>query len=202
MESAPNDLLALSREIKGIAETGLRYGDNNFDRERYKRLHEIASELMISHLPDFRWPMELGYPTPKLDTRAAVIDDGRILLVREATNGLWTLPGGWTDAGHTAAENAVREVREESGYEVEATKLIACRDKARHGHPREAEYVYKMIFACRLLGCEPQTDHEILELGWFTPDALPEMCPHRASPDYVHLAFRHHADPTLPTEFD
>lgn len=198
----PNDLLALSREIKGIAETGLRYGDNAFDRDRYQRLHQIASELLASELPDFRWPMELGYPTPKLDTRAAVIDDGRVLLVREACNGLWTLPGGWTDAGHTPAENAVREVEEESGYRVEAVKLAGIWDKARHDHPAEPEYTYKMVFLCKLLGGEPDPDHEISEVGWFAPDALPEMCPHRASPDYVALAFRHHADPTLPTEFD
>lgn len=198
----PHDLLALSREIKGIAETGLRYTNATYDRERYERLHEIASELLASQLPDFRWPVELGYPTPKLDTRAAVIDDGRILLVREASNGLWTMPGGWCDAGHTPTENAVREVEEESGYRVEISKLAGIWDKACHDHPAEPEYSYKMIFVCRLLGGEANPDHEILEVGWFTPDALPEMCPHRASPDYVRLAFRHHADPSLPTEVD
>lgn len=198
----PNNLLALSREIKGIAETGLRYGESPFDRQRYERLHQIASELLASHLPDFRWPMEIGYPTPKLDTRAAVIDRGRILLVREAANGLWTLPGGWADANHSPSENAVREVREESGYQVEAVKLAAIRDKSRHGHPPEPEYAYKLVFLCRLLGGAPASDHEITGIDWFAPDDLPEMCPHRASPDYVHLAFRHHANPALPTEFD
>lgn len=198
----PHDLLALSREIKGIAQTGLRYTDGAFDRQRYERLHEIAGELLASHLPDFRWPVEMGYPTPKLDTRAAVIDAGRILLVREACNGLWTMPGGWADSGHTPAENAIREVREESGYEVEILKLAGIWDKACHGHPAEPEYTYKMIFLCRLLGGEPSHDHEISEVGWFAPDALPPMCPHRASPDYVALAFRHHADPSLPTDFD
>jgi ADP-ribose pyrophosphatase YjhB (NUDIX family) len=197
-----HDLLALSREIKGIAETGLRYGDSVYDKERYKRLHQIASELLQSQLPDFRWPVELGYPTPKLDARAAVIHEGRILLVKEASNQLWTLPGGWTDAGDTPSENAVRETFEESGYRVEATKLIAIWDKAKHGHPAEPEYAYKVIFACTLLGGEPTPSHETEAIDWFAPDALPEMCPHRASPEYVHLAFRHHARPDLPTEFD
>lgn len=199
----PADLLALSREIKGIAETGLRYSDGAFDRERYTRLHEIASELLQAQIPDFRWPVELGYPTPKIDSRAAVFrDDGRLLLVRERSNGLWTLPGGWMDAGSTPGENAVREVREESGYEVRATKLAAIWDKACHGHPAEPEYTYKCLFLCKLLGGEERLSHEISEIGWFDPAELPEMCPHRASPEYVALACRHHADPTLPTEWD
>lgn len=197
-----HNLLALSREIKGIAETGLRYGDNIYDQKRYERLHEIASELLQSQLPDFRWPIELGYPTPKLDTRAAVIHQGKILLVKETANHLWTLPGGWTDAGDTLSENAVREVFEESGYRVEATKLIAIWDKARHHHPAEPEYTYKAIFACHLLGGEATPSHETEAIDWFLPDQLPQMCPHRASPEYVELAFRHQANPDLPTEFD
>ncbi|MGE9270526.1 MAG: NUDIX hydrolase [Verrucomicrobiales bacterium] len=197
-----HDLLTLSREIKGIAETGLRYGDSVYDRERYERLHEIANELLQSQMPDFRWPVELGYPTPKLDTRAAVIHDDRILLVQETANHLWTLPGGWTDADNSPAENAVREVFEESGYRVKATKLIALWDKSRHAHPTEPEYIYKAIFTCDLMGGEPTLSHETEAIDWFTPDALPEMCPHRASPEYVALAFRHHADPSLATEFD
>lgn len=198
----PKDLLALSREIKGIAETGLRYSEGAFDRERYERLHEIASELLQTQVPEFRWPVEFGYPTPKIDGRAAVISDGKILLVRERSNGLWTLPGGWMDADNTPSENAVREVREESGYEVRAIKLAGIWDKAKHDHPKEIEYTYKCVFLCELLGGEPALSHEISEIGWFAPDALPEMCPHRASPDYVALAFRHHADLSLPTEFD
>lgn len=197
-----HDLLALSREIKGIAETGLRYTEGGFDRERYERLHEIASELLQSHIPDFRWPVEYGYPTPKIDSRAAVIHEGKILLVRERVNGLWTLPGGWMDAGQSPSENAVREVLEESGYEVSIRKLAGIWDKAKHGHPAEIEYTYKCIFLCELLGGEPKLSLEISEVGWFTPDDLPEMCPHRASPDYVALAFRHHAKPDLPTECD
>lgn len=196
------DLLRLSREIKGIADTGLRYGENAYDRERYERLRELADELVRAELPDFRWPDELGYPTPKVDCRAAVIEDAKILLVRERANGLWTLPGGWADLDATPAENAVREVREESGYEVEAVKLVAAWDKQRQGHPMQAEYVYKFVFGCRLLGGEPVLSHEVEAIDWFAPDELPPMCPDRAAPHYVDLAFRHHAEPGLPTEFD
>ena len=200
----PKDILSLSREIKGIAETGLRYGDNAFDRERYERLHEIASELLQARIPEFQWPVEFGYPTPKVDSRAAVIRGDEILLVRERSNGLWTLPGGWMDAENSPSENAVREVREESGYEVRATKLVAVWDKAKHGHPPEIEYTYKFIFLCELLGGgdPPAHDHEISEVRWFSRNGLPDMCPHRAGPEYVAAAFRHQAEPDLPTEFD
>ncbi|GAA5482148.1 NUDIX hydrolase [Haloferula sargassicola] len=200
----PKDLLALSREIKGMAETGLRYSAGDFDRERYKRLHEIASELLQAQVPDFVWPVEFGYPTPKVDSRAAVISDGKILLVRERSNGLWTMPGGWMDAGHSPSENAAREVMEESGYEVRIVKLVAVWDKAKHDHPPEPEYTYKFLFLCELLGGggAHAHQHEISEVSWFSPDDLPELCPHRASPDYVAAAFRHHADPSLATECD
>ncbi len=198
------DLLALSREIKGIAETGLRYSEGAFDRERYERLHQIASELLQAEVPGFAWPVEFGYPTPKVDSRAAVVQEGKILLVRERSNGLWTLPGGWMDADHSPSENAVREVLEESGYHVRVTKLVAVWDKAKHGHPPEPEYTYKFLFLCQLLGGgdPPGHDHEISEVGWFTPADLPPLCPHRASPEYVTAAFRHHADLSLPTECD
>lgn len=199
----PDDLLTLSRELKGLAEAGLRYAESPYDRERYQRAHEIASEILAATVSGFRWPVELGYPTPKVDTRGAVIrDDGRILLVRESANSLWTLPGGWADLRSTPAENVAREVKEESGYDVEVTKLLAIWDKSRHGHPPEPEYAYKLVFSCRLLGGEPALSHEIEAIDWFAPDSLPPMCPHRASPEYVALACRHLARPDLPTEFD
>ena len=198
----PKDLLALSREIKGIAEAGLRFSESPYDRERYERLHALASEILRTDWPDFQWPFEFGYPTPKVDTRACVIHEGQILLVQERTNHLWTLPGGWADLDYSPAENTVREVREESGYEVEATKLVACWDKQRQGHRPQVDYVYKLLFACKLLGGEPALSHEIEAVDWFKPDALPEMCPDRAAPHYIELAFLHHATPDLPTDFD
>jgi len=198
----PADLLRLSREIKGIAETGLRFGEGDFDRERYQRLHAIASELLQAQLPDFRWPVETGYPTPKVDTRACVLHQGKVLLVKERSVGLWTLPGGWADLDATPAENCAREVLEESGYEVRVRKLLACWDKQRQGHPMQVEYVYKLVFAAELLGGEPVTSHEISEVGWFDPAELPPMCPDRGAPHYVELALRHQREPGLPTEFD
>jgi ADP-ribose pyrophosphatase YjhB (NUDIX family) len=198
----PKDLLAVSRELKSMAEAGLRYSEGPYDLERYRRLHEIASELLAAEARDFRWPVEIGYATPKVDVRAAVIDAGKILLVREASSGQWTLPGGWADLNASPAENAVREVLEEAGIEVEVLKLIACWDKDRQGHPRQPEHVYKLVFLCRPTGGELTLSHETDGADWFLPDALPEFCPYRAAPHYVDMAFAHAADLSLPTAFD
>lgn len=199
----PFDWIALSRELKSIAEAGLRYCESEFDRERYQRLHELASLPMTAAAPDFKWPQEFGYARPKVDVRAAVFDGNRhILLVQEASSGLWTLPGGWADLNLSPSQNAVREVLEESGLEVETMKLIACWDKDLQGHPRQPEHIYKLIFLCRHIGGIPSTRHETIAAGFFPADALPPLCPHRAAAHYLTLAWSHAADPSLPTEFD
>ena len=200
---ASPDWIALSRELKSIAEAGLRYGENAYDRERYARIHELASLPMRAAVPDFKWPQEFGYATPKVDVRAAVFDEqDRILLVQEASTGEWTLPGGWADLNVSPGENAVKEVREESGIEVEVVKLIACWDKDKQGHPRQPEHVYKLVFLCQITGGKLATSHETTGADFFSIDNLPPLCPHRAARHYIDLAWKHSASPSLPTEFD
>jgi len=197
------DWIALSRELKSIAEAGLRYGENAYDRERYERIHEIASLPMQAAVPDFKWPQEFGYATPKVDVRAAVLDEQkRILLVQEASTGEWTLPGGWADLNVSPAGNAVKEVREESGIEVEVVKLIACWDKDKQGHPRQPEHVYKLVFLCRITGGELATSHETSGADFFDAGNIPPLCPHRAARHYLDLAWQHAADLSLPTSYD
>jgi ADP-ribose pyrophosphatase YjhB (NUDIX family) len=199
----PFDWIALSRELKSIAEAGLRYSESAFDIERYERLHELSSSPLSAVAPEFAWPQEFGYATPKVDVRAAVIDENNhILLVQEASSGLWTLPGGWADLNSSPAQNAVKEVREESGIEVEVLKLIACWDKDLQGHPRQAEHVYRLVFLCRQTGGSLSTSHETTGAGFFPADDLPPLCPHRAARHYLTLAWTHASDPALPTEFD
>ena len=197
------DWIALSREMKSIAEAGIRYCESEYDRERYHRLHELASLPMTMAAPDFKWPQEFGYATPKVDVRAAVINESNeILLVQESSSGLWTLPGGWADLNVSPSQNAIKEVREESGLEVEVVKLIACWDKDLQGHPRQPEHVYKLVFLCRQTGGDLTTSHEITGSGFFPMDHLPPLCPHRAATHYLQLAFAHSANSSLPTAFD
>jgi ADP-ribose pyrophosphatase YjhB (NUDIX family) len=146
---------------------------------------------------------ERGYPTPKVDVRAAVIVEDRILLVRERDDRGWALPGGWADLGESAAQTAERETREEADVEVTAVKLLALFDRERRGHPRHAEYSYKAIFACEPDGLpRPRPGPETLEAGFFACDDLPELSLARVLPDQIALAFAHAVDPALPTAFD
>jgi ADP-ribose pyrophosphatase YjhB (NUDIX family) len=200
--------LRFAQRIQAIAQTGLTYSRDPYDRERYEELRRIAVEMASSGLDA---PVEavrvafastLGYPTPKVDVRAVVVRDGEVLLVREARNGRWTFPGGWADVGDTPATAAEREALEESGFRVRARKLIAVLDKSRHEHPPSIDYTYKILVGCRLESGAPATSHETDAVGFFREDALPPLDLDRTTPGQISLAFAHAADPGRPTDFD
>ncbi|MGA7213287.1 MAG: NUDIX hydrolase N-terminal domain-containing protein, partial [Terrimicrobiaceae bacterium] len=127
---ASRTILEVSRELTSIAQAGITYSADPYDRERFHRLREIASEVMrCTGHADFEWPVEIGYATPKVDVRGAVFRNGEVLLIREASSGKWTLPGGWADVNLTPAENVQKECLEESGYEVKARLITAVMDR-------------------------------------------------------------------------
>jgi len=137
------DWLTWARELQAIAQTGLAYSRDPYDRVRYEALRALAARMFAARTdaPVDRiaclFAGETGYATPKIDVRAAVFDAReRLLMVRETSDGgRWTLPGGWADVNRSAAENAVKEALEESGYHVRALKLAALWDRARQRHP-------------------------------------------------------------------
>ncbi len=136
----PPTWLDWAQRLQGIAQSGITYSTNQYDLERYEALREIAAEIMaagsdaaIDPIRDL-FAAQSGYATPKVDMRAAVFRDGRILLVEERADGTWSLPGGWADINESPSDAIVREVREESGYETRAAKLLAVYDRNRHGH--------------------------------------------------------------------
>ncbi|HEY6795543.1 MAG TPA: NUDIX hydrolase N-terminal domain-containing protein [Kineosporiaceae bacterium] len=199
--------LGWSRELHSIAQAGLTYAENAFDVQRYRRLREIAADLaaaLSDGPPDpVRMALvgETGYLTPKLDVRAAVVDDdGRVLLVREAADGRWALPGGWADVNEGLISGAVREVREESGYRVEATRLLGIYDKRSWGAPPSPLFTLTSVVACRLLGGEATPSVETTQVGWFRRDALPELSTGRTPIPLLARVFAHHDDPTLPQD--
>lgn len=200
--------LRLAERIQAIAQTGLAYARDPYDRERYQELRGIAVEMAASGLGVSRAEVEvafasgLGYPTPKIDVRALVFRGDELLLVRERRSGRFTFPGGWADVGDTPGAAAERETLEESGYRVRATKLIALLDKARHEHPPSIDYTYKLLIGCRLEGGEPATSHEIDAVSFFARTAIPELDLDRTTPGQIALAWAHHDDPTRPTDFD
>jgi ADP-ribose pyrophosphatase YjhB (NUDIX family) len=202
------DWLRWSRRIHAIAQNGSAYTEGVFDRERYAELKEIAARMMGAYggaEPERilgLWAREEGYATPKVDVRAAVFRDGRVLLVREREDGRWSLPGGWADVGDTPRECVEREVREETGFVVRATRLAAVHDGSRNGHPPRAFYVYKLLFLCALEGGAPTSSIETDEVAFFAEGDLPPLSEGRITAAQIALCFRHHRDASLPTEFD
>jgi len=200
--------LRFAERVQAIAQTGLAYARDPYDRERYQELRGIAVEMAASGLGVSGAEVEvvfasgLGYPTPKVDVRAVVFGGDELLLVRERRSGRFTFPGGWADVGDTPGAAAERETLEESGYRVRATKLVALLDKARHEHPPSVDYVYKVLIGCRLEGGAAATSHEIDAVGFFARTAIPELDLDRTTPGQIELAWAHHEDPTRPTDFD
>jgi len=202
------DWLRWAQRVQAIAQTGLTYSRDPFDRERYEELRGIAVAMASGALgappEDVRvaFASALGYPTPKVDVRAVVFRGEELLLVRERRSGQWTLPGGWADVGDTPSLAAERETFEESGYRVRAGKVLAVLDKSRHEHPPSIDYTYKVLIGCRLEGGEPVTSHEIDAVGFFARAAPPALDLDRTTPGQVELAWAHLADPSRPTDFD
>lgn len=196
------------QRIQAIAQTGLTYARDPYDRERYAELRELAVIMAAyglarpSEAVRAAFALEEGYPTPKVDIRAVVFDRGRLLLVRERTDGLWSLPGGWADLGESPAQVAEREAQEESGYVVRARKLLAVFDKARHDHPPSMTYTYKLFIGCELLGGAPVTSLETDGTGFFARDQIPPLSRSRVTPAQIARMFEHHDHPDLPADLD
>jgi|HubBroStandDraft_1064217.scaffolds.fasta_scaffold76455_2 ADP-ribose pyrophosphatase YjhB (NUDIX family) len=200
--------LLWARELQAIAQTGLTFSQDNYDLDRYRRLRAIAVEMLAvgSNTALERvqglFDQELGYPTPKVDVRAAVFRDDRILMVREISDGRWTLPGGWADVNQSPKESVEREVREESGYEVRAVKLAAVHDRRLHNRSAHPASIYKLFFICELIGGEPSPSIETSAVDFFARDQLPELSQGRTSPQQVERMFEYWKHPELTTEFD
>lgn len=201
--------LRWAQRIQAIAQTGLTYGKDPYDIERYQELRTLAAEILAAQTraPADAWmaalAAESGYPTPKVDVRAAVFDlQGRLLLVRERGEGLWALPGGWADGGSTPGEMVAREVWEESGYRVRPVKVVAVYDRDRHPHPPLYWPCYKLFLRCELIGGEPQESLETDGVGFFREENLPPLSTGRVTEAQLRRMFEHYRQPDLPTDFD
>jgi len=207
MNDQSSKWLAWAREIYSLSQVGLTYTKNEFDLERYKRLQEIAAEILSSQsklakesvLASFS--MQAGYVTPKIDVRGAVIRDNKILLIQERADGKWAMPGGWADLGNAPASVAEREVWEESGFRVKAEKVVAVID-ANRIQPMEFYHAYKIIFLCTLLGGEPRTSYETLAVDFFDLNNLPPLSMYRTNENMLREVFAHVENPDRPTLFD
>ncbi|BFT69995.1 NUDIX hydrolase [Paenibacillus sp. P36] len=184
--------LQWAKEIQAISQAGLAYGENGYDLERYEALRKISVEMM-SHFTDTPidkvtelFASDTGYQTPKVDIRAVVLKENKVLLVKERADGAWALPGGWADIGYTPSEVAVKETREEAGYQVKPVRLLAVLDKKCHAHPPAPNYVYKIFILCELVGGEAlEVSLETTEVGFFGEQELPPLSIERNTVEQV-----------------
>jgi ADP-ribose pyrophosphatase YjhB (NUDIX family) len=200
--------LEWARELQVLAQNGLTYANDTFDTKRYKSIRKIAAEMMAAHsnLGEGEWralfDAQAGHATPKVDVRGVVFKDDKVLLVRERSDGMWTLPGGWADPGEPPSVATVREVYEESGYETRAVKLLALHDRSKHGHPPHAFYIYKVYFLCELTGGAPVVSDETDGVDFFCEDDLPPLSLTRVTPAIIARLFDHYRNPDWPADFD
>ena len=195
-------------EIQAIAQSGLTYTTNEYDKERYIRLREIAAEIAAqcsgNQAPDVEniFSLEKGYATPKIDVRSFILKDDKLLLVKERSDGLWTLPGGWADVNESASEAVIRETKEESGYNETAIKLLAFWDKLKHDHPLQWPHVYKCFFHCEIISGEATENLEVSEVDFFDINNLPPLSTPRVTANQLIRLHGLVYKKTPPTEFD
>jgi len=200
--------LEWAKQLQSIAQAGLAYSKDVYDLERFEQIRSLSVEIM-SHYTDLEqtkirelFTNETGYATPKVDIRAVVFKNNKILMVKEKTDGKWSLPGGWGDIGLSPGEVAVKEVKEESGFEVKALKLLGVLDKKCHPHPPSAYHVYKLFIHCELLGGKPTSSIETSAIDFFAEDELPPLSIERNTESQIKMAFAYLQDPDKPAYFD
>lgn len=194
-------------ELQSLAQAGLTYGKDIFDRERYERIREISAEIMayktdipVQKVKDL-FCNETGYQTPKLDTRAAIFQNGKILLVKE-NSGKWSLPGGWVDVNVSVKENTIKEVKEEAGLDVTADKVIAIQDRSKHNLPVYAYGVCKIFVLCTIIGGAFKENIETTGFAYFSENELPELATEKNNEEQVKMCFEAYQTKNWSTLFD
>ena len=194
-------------ELQSIAQTGLFYVKDDFDRERFQRIRDIAAEMLaykteipLDKVKDL-FCCEIGYQTPKIDTRAAIFQEDKILLVKEK-NGKWSLPGGWVDVDVSVKENVIKEVREEAGLKVSADRVIAVEDREKHNQPVYAYKVCKIFVLCTVLGGSFQENTETVESRYFGLEELPELSEEKNNREQIEMCFEAYRSENWEPFFD
>lgn len=200
--------IELAMKVQSIAQAGLAYGQNEYDMERYEELRTISAEMLAcqTDLPaqDIKkfFCNETGYQTPKIDTRSAVFNDGKILLVHEK-NGTWSLPGGWCDVDQSIASNVVKETKEEAGIDVCAEKIIAVQDWRRHNACNLPYGVIKIFVLCENKGGTFNENIETTEIRYFGKDELPEnLAVEKTTAEQINMCFDAYENIHWKTIFD
>ena len=206
MMATNRTLLEQARELQALAQTGLMYCKDPFDRERYERIRAMAVDMLSTQVDapagQVSRLLSAGYPTPKLDTRAAIFDEeGRILMTHE-NSGEWSLPGGWVDENQSIRSNAVKEVKEETGLDVRGERLIAVQDCANHNALTYPYGVLKFFVLCRRVDGRFTPNMETTEIRYFEEGRLPRLSETRNTAEQIAMCFAAHRDPDWMTLFE
>jgi ADP-ribose pyrophosphatase YjhB (NUDIX family) len=200
--------LKWAKQLQSISQAGLTYSKDVYDLERFEMIKKLSIEI-VSQYTDIEESViknvfvnESGYATPKVDIRAVIFKEDKILMVREKTDGKWALPGGWADIGLTPSEVVVKEVEEESGFDVRAIKMIGVFDKKCHPHPPSLHHTYKLFILCEITGGNPKTGIETSDIDFFAENNLPPLSMDRNTESQIKVAFRHLHNPNEPIYFD
>ena len=201
-------VLSIAKRIQALSQAGLAYSKCQYDIERYKELREISIKIMsiissleIESIRDL-FADETGYQTPKVDIRAVIFKDKRILLVKEKNDKLWALPGGWADVGVSPGENAKKEVKEEAGLDVIPRRVLAILDKEFHDHPPSMYHTYKIFFLCEIISGELKTGLETEAVNFFSEQNLPKLSVNRNTESQIKLMFELGSRSKQETVFD
>ncbi len=193
--------LKWAKELQAIAQAGLTYSSDIYDIERFEEIRKLSIEIMTTYtgtnpqeIKDL-FANETGYATPKVDIRAVVFHEGKLLMVKENMDNKWSLPGGWADVGLSPREVAEKEVKEESGYDVKASRLIAILDKKLHPHPPSAYHVYKIFIECELIGGTPETGLETNQVAFFSKENIPDLSVARNTLSQIKMLFDYKRNP-------
>lgn len=200
--------LEWAKRIQALSQSGLTFTKDVYDIERYTELREISAEIMAEYtgleLEKIKglFCNDLGYQTPKIDVRGVVFKDNQILMVREIIDDKWSLPGGFCDIGLSPAENIVKEIKEESGYDVVPIKLLALFDMNKHGHPPQAFHYYKLFFHCEIVGGHANIGMETKDIQFFSENNLPTLSMSRNTDTQIKAMFQTLNDLKSKTLFD
>lgn len=200
--------LSWAIEIQSLAQAGITYTKDLYDKERYERLREISAE-MLKEKTDVSLEKvknlfcnETGYQTPKIDTRAVIFKDNKILLTHE-NNGTWSLPGGWCDVLESIKSNTIKEVKEETGLDVETVKIIALQDRNKHNKPVYAYGICKVFVLCNIIGGEFVENIETTEIGYFTLDEIPNnLAEEKTNKEQIEMCFDAYNNDNWQIQFD
>lgn len=195
-------------EIQSLAQAGLAYTDNVYDIERYERLREISAEMIeekgnigVDKVKEL-FCNETGYQTPKLDTRAAIFKDDKILLTHE-NNGKWSLPGEWCDILESIGSNTIKEVKEETGLDVKTVKVISIQDRNKHNKPVYAYGVCKVFVLCNVIGGKFEENIETTETKYFALEEIPDnLAEEKTNKEQIKMCFEAYKDKNWKTQFD